>query len=58
MADEIKTDAAKVESELKQLEAAAPGEIAKIKAFWADYRFYVVAAVSLIVGLILGHKLL
>lgn len=30
-------------------------DIAKVQAFWADYRLYFVAAGCLIVGAIVGH---
>lgn len=32
-------------------------EVAKVAAFWQDYRLYLVAAFCLIVGAIVGHKL-
>lgn len=35
----------------------AETEIAKVVAFWRDYRLYFVAIVCLIVGGIIGHKI-
>jgi len=32
-------------------------DIAKVEAFWKDYRLYIVAAVCLIAGGIIGHIL-
>lgn len=57
MTDEFQTDATKALAEIRGVIASLPADIAKVKAFWTDYRVYFVAVLCLIVGAILGHKL-
>lgn len=46
-------------SEDKLVAAASDikADIAKVAAFWSDYRLYFVAAGCLIIGAIVGHKI-
>lgn len=55
MADETEFDKAK--ATLKADMAALDVAGAKVKGFWADYKFYLVAFVILVVGLIAGYHL-
>lgn len=45
------------ESKLEALATAATAEIAKVKSVWASWEIYIVAAASLVIGAIVGHKL-
>jgi hypothetical protein len=45
------------ESKLEEAATAVTTEIAKAKSVWASYEVWIVAAVCLIIGAVVGHKL-
>lgn len=51
------TDFEKAKETLKADMAALNADAAKVKAFWADYKFYLVAFVILVVGLVAGYHM-
>lgn len=53
---DIQTETAKATADFKKAVAAVDTEVAKVKAFWSDYRLYITCALCLIVGLVLGAK--
>lgn len=55
MADE--NDFTKAKEVFKEDIAVLSADAAKVKAFWADYKFYLVAFVILVVGLVAGYHM-
>ena len=45
------------ENKLEAAAASVTAEIAKAKSVWASWEVYIVAAVCLIVGAFVGHKI-
>lgn len=45
------------ESKLESAAAKVSSDLSKAKSIWASYEVYIVAAVCLIVGAIVGHKI-
>lgn len=45
------------ENKLEAAEAKVSAEIAKARSIWASWEIYIVAAICLIVGAIVGHKI-
>lgn len=39
------------------IETKVTADVAKVKLIWLDYRLYIIAGVSLIIGLFIGHIL-
>jgi hypothetical protein len=45
------------ETKLEQAAAAVTTEIARAKSVWASHEIWIVAAVCLLIGAVVGHKL-
>lgn len=56
MTDPVVTDATKALADVKGVIASVDADVAKVKTFWQDYRLYIVCAICLIVGIVLGHS--
>ena len=46
------------ENKLEAAAAKVSADLSKVKSIWASYEVYIVAAVCLIVGAVVGHKVL
>lgn len=57
MADEIQNDFAKAKATLQADIAVLDTAASKVKVFWADYKFYLVAFVIAVIGLIAGYHM-
>lgn len=57
MTDPIQKDFAKAKETLKADMAVLGTDIAKVAAFWSDYRLYLICAACLFVGGIIGYKI-
>lgn len=55
--DDSKKVISSLESDGSAVAAAAKTDIAKVKVFWQDYKFYLVAFVILVAGLVAGYHL-
>lgn len=45
------------ENKLEEAATKLSADLSKVKSVWASYEVYIVAAVCLIVGAIVGHKI-
>lgn len=57
MADEIVSEFDKAKAAFKADVAVLSADAAKVKAFWQDYKFYLVAFVILVAGMVAGYHL-
>lgn len=51
------SETTKALADFKEVIAGLPADAVKVKAFWQDYKFYLVAFVILVVGLIAGYHM-
>lgn len=55
--NEIQNDFAKAKATLQADMAVLSADVVKFKAFWYDYKFYLVSFVILVIGLIAGYHM-